>query len=429
MARRSSDESKIKNPGTDQAREPAGEPDATGLDKGRPRTLKEAIKHGRLLQKGVRKFLRYNRDLIPAERLEKIASLREDFDKSLGNTNSDLKTLDHQARDLTRACEVSVPNYSPSLLRENIEVIFVAFVIAMGIRAYFLQPFKIPTGSMQPTLNGVLGFPPNDEQGNAVFNDPAYEPPALLRRAWERIWNGRRYVNVVAESGGRLVRGRMGDYAEKVKVGPPLPLLSRLRFLTKVQYTSEDGTSFVIPSGETRPANEIVNPEIFQSGGVYREGQVIARGYVQTGDQVLVDKFSYHWVSPGRSNVFVFTTKGLPIAMPDPRIESQHYIKRLAGVPGDKLDIDPPRLVINGGTAEEFGFRRVMSREDGYSGYLIDGPHSTGTHLGPDEYFALGDNSRSSADGRRWGTVPKDNIVGRAVFVYWPFGQHFGPIR
>jgi signal peptidase I len=387
--------------------------------KGRPRTVKEAKKDGYLLQKGVRKFLRYNRDLISVERLEKIASLRKDFDESMADDKVDLTTLDHRARDLTRACEVSVPDYKPSILRENIEVIFVAFVIAMGIRAYFLQPFKIPTGSMQPTLNGVRGYPPTDGQGNEVFDDPNYEPPSALRKVWEKIWNGRSYVNIVAEDNGRLLlrRGTQGYYGNMV--GRPFK---------KVRFEAEDGTSYSIPSSEMRPSNEILNPAVIASGGVYRKGQVIARGYVQTGDQVLVDKFTYHWARPDRSDVFVFTTKNLPIST-DPNYGSQHYIKRLAGVPGDRLKIEPPRLFVNGEVAEEFGFRRVMSQEGEYPGYRYGGTYPRDVPLGPTQYFALGDNSASSKDSRDWGYVPRENIVGRAVMVYWPFGQHFGRIR
>ena len=387
--------------------------------KGRQRTVKEAKKDGFLLQKGVRKFLRYNCDLIPEERLGKIATLREEFDESMENDNVDLTTLDHRARDLTRACEVSVPDYKPSILRENIEVIFVAFVIAMGIRAYFLQPFKIPTGSMQPTLNGVRGYPPVDENGKAMFNDSNYEPPSALRKVWEKIWNGRSYVNIVAEDSGRLLlhQRTQGYYGQMV--GRPFK---------KVRFEAEDGTAYSIPSSEMRPSNEILNPAVIDAGGVYREGQVIARGYIQTGDQVLVDKFSYHWMRPTRSNVFVFTTKNLPIST-DPNYGSQHYIKRLAGVPGDLLKIEPPRLFVNGEVAEEFGFRRVMSQEGEYSGYRYGGTYPRDVQLGPTQHFALGDNSASSKDSRDWGYVPSENIVGRAVMVYWPFGQHFGRIR
>ena len=148
---------------------------------------------------------------------------------------------------------------------------------------------------------------------------------------------------------------------------------------------------------------------------------------------MLVDKFSYHWARPKRGHVFVFNTRGITgiegSSSFDRRYGSQHYIKRLAGVPGDKISIDAPRLMVNGEVAEEAGFRRVMSLKDGYRGYFGMGQHSGGITLGRGQYLALGDNSFSSFDGRNWGHVPEENIVGKAVFVYWPFGQHFGPIK
>src|SRR5205823_11770126 len=63
----------------------------------------------------------------------------------------------------------------------------------------------------------------------------------------------------------------------------------------------------------------------------YRRGEVIARGAVDTGDQVFVDKFSYNFVKPHRGDVFVFRTRNIP----DIGDQSQFYIKRLAGLPGD----------------------------------------------------------------------------------------------
>ena len=89
----------------------------------------------------------------------------------------------------------------------------------------------------------------------------------------------------------------------------------------------------------------------------YRAGDPIARGYVDTGDQVFVDKFTYHFRSPHRGDVFVFNTAGISaITMNDPEVKSQFYIKRLAGVAGDKLRVDQPNLYVNGPLANSTGF-------------------------------------------------------------------------
>jgi signal peptidase I len=142
-----------------------------------------------------------------------------------------------------------------------------------------------------------------------------------------------------------------------------------------------------------------------------------------------VDKFSYNFVKPHRGDVFVFRTKNIP----DIGDQTQFYIKRLAGLPRDTLRIDPPKLYINGKIAEGYGFDRVMSVKDGYRGY---GPgHSvladpTKTYQVPEHsYFAMGDNSYNSFDSRWWGPVPEKNLVGRGLFVYWPFVPHWGLIR
>ena len=120
----------------------------------------------------------------------------------------------------------------------------------------------------------------------------------------------------------------------------------------------------------------------------------------------------------------------------DPETGAPYYIKRLAGLPGDTLRINPPLLYINGRPASGFGFQRVMKAQPPYRGYAL----GTGQALylkRPEQsftlpsraYFAMGDNSYYSFDSRYWGPVPEENLVGRGLLVYWPFNRHWGLIR
>lgn len=407
---------------------------------------KKHLKEARLLLKGVGKFLRYNDDLITEEKKETIRGKEEAFQEAIAREGIQIQELESLAGDLTKTCEKSVPGYKPSAWKENVEVIFVAVVIAMGIRAYFAQPFKIPTGSMQPTLNGVIGHPNqgiNPDHPNATDR----EKPGLLTRAWEKVWYGRSWVDIVAEEDcvvkldtfvgeedrflprlmntiKRRPQQRQFGYREETF----LKFFTSTKIVVGVDPKNPDRT-YSVP-GTRSKVQDIINPELYRNPNV-KKGQVIARGFVDTGDQVLVDKFSYHWVRPKRSDVFVFTTNDIAYiqrGLPDPRMGSQHYIKRLAGKPGDHLQVRDGQLWIDGEVAVEEGFRRVMSKENGYRGYASDGVHRD-VELGPDQYFALGDNSYNSSDSRTWGIVPKRNIVGRAFWVYLPFGHHWGPIR
>ena len=72
-------------------------------------------------------------------------------------------------------------------------------------------------------------------------------------------------------------------------------------------------------------------------GNPYSRGQVIARGAIDTGDQVFVDKFSYNFVKPHRGDVFVFKTDNIPLIPADPETGAPYYIKRLVGTPGAEL--------------------------------------------------------------------------------------------
>ncbi|PYI73335.1 MAG: signal peptidase I, partial [Verrucomicrobia bacterium] len=83
--------------------------------------------------------------------------------------------------------------------------------------------------------------------------------------------------------------------------------------------------------------------------------------------------------------------------------------------------------------AEGYGFERVMSARPPYRGYAFGHEYLSKpdqTYKVPrDGYFAMGDNSYNSFDSRYWGPVPVENLVGRGLFVYWPFYPHWGLIR
>ncbi len=389
------------------------------------------LKQAKLLKKGVRKFLHYKRDLISDEELEEIEGKLDAFGEAV--SGKDKEAIKESAKSLTKACERSVPPPSHGGLRENLEVIFVAVVIAVGIRAYFLQPFRIPTGSMQPTLNGVIAHAHKPALG-------AFDKPGFLGRAFDKVAEGRTYVDFEIPAGSRISaisdRTRFKffttttiDFADAAQ--PPLKI--KAPKAAAISLLRECGAPLA-PDG--RPLGQTLTEAL------------PVQGWIDTGDQVLVNKFSYHFRRPKRGEVFVFSTRALDVDQPGsstpplPAGHSQHYIKRLCGVPGDELVVrrGDDRLYVNGEAAAEETIQRVWgSTELGYGGYAFVprsrhwpmqqfDPQTRRYQLGEDDYMALGDNSYSSSDSRMWGAVPESNLVGPGLFVYWPF-EHWGVIR
>lgn len=357
------------------------------------------VKESKLLLRHAAKYLHYKKDIISVSDHEALTTEMAVLENALrGGDKAQIKAA---AEKLDQTLVRLSPATAHNAWRENCEVILVAIVVAIGVRTYFLQPFKIPTGSMQPTLNGIIGHP---------SSQPA---PNFLRQIAEYVVLGRNYINVVAKE---------DDVVEEV-----IPRKFGL-FFTFSTIACQRQSYLVYSAPETLRDAFKVFP-----GDRYRAGEIIARGAIDTGDQVFVDKCSYNFVRPHRGDVFVFRTNHIFGIAQDPQTGAPFYIKRLAGLPNDELRIDSPQLYINGELAKGFGFQRVMASHPPYRGYApgnsnLATPDQT-YRVPPHGYFAMGDNSYNSYDGRYWGYVPEENLVGRGLFVYWPFSSHWGLIR
>jgi len=393
------------------------------------------------LVKGARKFVHYKRDLLKPGKVEEIESRRSDLLTAI--KSGDRPQVDEASKQLRAVCENSLPHEKPvGWLEENVEVMFVAIVIALGLRAYYLQPFRIPTGSMQPTLNGIIGTPLAKEDW-----------PSFPVRMWEKVMRGRSYVKVVNDRDRQLAVTPQG----RVDIRD----VQMMHFFSRSQIHFTDSKPLRLPAPST-PSTQIGLADAIRLAGMNNgrlpAGTVICEGTIDSGDLVLVDKFSYHFRKPKRGEVFVFDTLGIRgiHERSGEQAAGSHYLTRLCGVPGDTLSIQSPNLLIDGRIASEPGIQRVIRGEGAFqinpNGYVPADPRElTGrgknisqylakpsdalaltatARPGMREYAALGDNTGNSLDSRYWGPVKEFNLVGPALFALWPVTTgHWGFIR
>ena len=134
----------------------------------------------------------------------------------------------------------------------------------------------------------------------------------------------------------------------------------------------------------------------------------------QSGDYLLTDKISYRTGNPQRGDVIVFHA---PAEAGCPTGTGCDFIKRILAVPGETVAVHDNRVFVNGQAVEE---SYIPADFQTTAGKFIAGRTVT---MGPDEYFAVGDNRSHSSDSRVWGPVDKSEIVGKAFFRYWPLNQ------
>lgn len=358
------------------------------------RQLKKQIKH---VLHDARHARHMREDVVESSRIDAILEAEERV-KDAWNA-ADYAGAERHAEELIRRTRVVYPPKSHPRMREYTEILVVAIGVAMAFRTFFVQPFKIPTGSMEPTLFGIQVWAQEERGAMDRF------PFSLLSLALF----GERYVEVRAPRSG-VVTQLMKD---------------------------ETRTYILSPDGLVPPIRRDMQRH-FQVGDYIEKGQVLASGRVRAGDHIFVNKIRYNFSPPRRGDVFVFSTHGVthPQVKPD-----TFYIKRMVGMPGETIRIDEPYLIADGERVlEPDVFRRqVQDTHLGYRGFVV-APHATEVptilshpraelHLGPTEFLPLGDNSHHSLDGRYFGGIDRSNVVGPAVAVYWPISPRWGRIR
>jgi len=119
---------------------------------------------------------------------------------------------------------------------------------------------------------------------------------------------------------------------------------------------------------------------------------------LQHGEYVLVSRLAYKTGHPERGDIIVFS---LPLD------QSQDLIKRVIGLPGETVSIHDGKVLINGRPLQE--------------PYIAQSPLYNGEWtVGDNQLFVLGDNRNDSKDSHQWGLLPIENVIGKALLIYWP---------
>jgi signal peptidase I len=122
---------------------------------------------------------------------------------------------------------------------------------------------------------------------------------------------------------------------------------------------------------------------------------------LEVNDRLIIDKVSYDFTDPHRGDIVVFQP-------PDSLHQKDAFIKRVVGLPGDVVQVKNGQVYINGEPQQE---SYIAAKPDYQYGPVT---------VPADSYLVLGDNRNESFDSHYWGFVPRDHVIGRAVFRFWP---------
>jgi signal peptidase I len=414
----------------------------------------------------------YRRDKLDAKESDELVGRMEEL-RRLMKAKADAARLKLGIESLEGALmRAGGAIYPKTSLVENVEFLLVAAIVILGVRTYFFQPFKIPTNSMWPTYYGMT----------AESYSAGAKAPNAVQRAFRFLAYGAVGRSMVAPRDGQVSVPLFIGGPDKFTVAYTKKAGRKWLFIPAQvkEYTfTVDGepTSVQVPAdfGESEfdemvfnaffPDREALKAQIERErqagrieevgqkldessdhiylalrvpmGRTVKTGEAILRFDVMAGDQLFVDRVSYQFMRPKVGQGFVFRTEHIPEI--ERAYGDQYFVKRLIGVPGDAIELREPMIYrngapITGSTAFDLNSGRVSP----YRGYFnASHDDSRYSQLFPGEtikvpehaYLALGDNSHDSFDGRFWGFVPEKDVVGRPMFIYFPFTKRWGTAK
>lgn len=435
------------------------------------RFFSRAVREAIAMRKHVLRLLNAQRDLLPPQAIAAVQSKIDELNTIIAS-GADTGKIRIATEELQFAGEKWIKAYPNPVWRENVEVLLVAIAVAMGIRTFFLQPFKIPTGSMQPTLYGITSVPDfklfaldaqnysnltdgqKNELQSKVSEEIKIKDSLVIPSGWERMkeWaQGISYVHFVAPEDG--------TYEGMSKPWPG----AIFSLFQKIQFGGKSYTILFPPDCGEENLEDRAGLTLFP-GRVYKKGEDVIKLRVKTGDHLFVDRVTYNFRPPQRGEIVVFETAGIEGLGPDQ--QNTFYIKRLMGLSGDTIALNqdyevtgvpqtpPPwgldvvtepvgNLIVNGKqiTADMPHFKKLYSFsnppkgattlkyvEDNYYGNAMIAGLAPGEEhdVAPGHVFVMGDNTFNSYDSRYWGDFPATKIIGKSFFVYWPLSKRFG---
>jgi signal peptidase I len=436
------------------------------------------------------KALAYRRDILTQDRVEKLEVSVFELSSALKSKPVLINELEEKAEAVDNQLKESGGlYYHKKGWVENVEMLMVAAIVVIGIRSFFLQPFIIPTNSMYPSFFGMQPKLYSDEAEAPSVMERGLDKILLGASHYKLELENTGNLYLMLQNGGSFrfanatfPNGRFFLFPKTVKeyvfeIGGKEQILqvpAEFDFDTLIArkfagIESLRDLPLIVPQDQGFTGNRLKLSE-----KNFKKGDLAIAFDILLGDALFVDRMTYNFVKPKAGDPAVFRTGSIDhfnrqINTPIKSLigEDKYYIKRLVGEPGDQLQMIVPDKIFTNGTDVRKGTPGILHRNGkvisgkiafeennkrvkvltknpnaenilNYPGYRAEGlltnkqiitvpqKNDSNNPTGLNGYFAMGDNSTDSLDGRAWGYVPENEIIGRAFVVYYPFTKRWG---